>query len=315
MPLSLEQYAEYLDSRSDLAWPAPAEPKPPKAKAHLVSMPEIRAVTWSIYGTLVRISGGELYLEHPEPMMMQVALDKVVQEFKLWKAMTRKPGQPAEQLRQMYLNALHQVRFQLGSERHAEFPVEKIWESIIKKLLQNEYGFDAGFFGSLDEYSRKIAYFFHASLQGTACFPEAATALVHVRETLGVQGLLADAQCFTPIQLARGLKAQGAELKEVVPPDYWVLSYEERVRKPSEKLYKEMLGRLKARGLEAREVLHIGTDLVNDLGPARRCGLRTGLFAGDKQALQFTPEQLKQPNLRPDVLLTDLSQIRDVVGP
>ena len=40
----------------------------------------------------------------------------------------------------------------------------------------------------------------------------------------------------------------------------------------------------------------------------------TALFAGDKTSLQATPEQLKEASSRPDVLLTELEQITEVVG-
>ena len=49
------------------------------------------------------------------------------------------------------------------------------------------------------------------------------------------------------------------------------------------------------------------------LQPAKKLGMRTALFAGDKASLEATPEQLKDPASRPDVLLTELSQITDVV--
>ena len=54
--------------------------------------------------------------------------------------------------------------------------------------------------------------------------------------------------------------------------------------------------------------------MVQDLAPAKRLGMRTALFAGDKASLNATTEQLKENNSRPDVLLTELSQIADVVG-
>src|SRR5205823_5910163 len=62
MPLSLEQYAAWLDKR-DLHWPAPPAPDPVKAKPHLVRLPEVRAVLWNVYGTLLNIAGGELWFE------------------------------------------------------------------------------------------------------------------------------------------------------------------------------------------------------------------------------------------------------------
>ena len=54
MPLTLEQYADYLDKRQ-LSWPSPPEVAPPKARPYLVRLPNIRAVTWSAYGTLLAI--------------------------------------------------------------------------------------------------------------------------------------------------------------------------------------------------------------------------------------------------------------------
>jgi hypothetical protein len=317
MPLTLEQYADHLDTRHDLAWPAAPEVKSAKARPHLEPLPEVRLVTWSVYGTLLAIPGGELYLSHPQDFMMDLALDKTLQEFKMWKAMTRKPGQPAAQLRLMYNNILSELQFHPGSnERHPEIDAGKLWELLIKKLMTNEYTFDTSFYGSLNDYSRKVAYFFHASLQGTGCYEGAGAALEHVYRSLGAQGLLADGQCFTCVQLARALREQGSSLPlgEGFPEELRVLSYEVKARKPSERIFKEMVSRARARGLEARQVLHIGSHLLHDVAPARKLGMKTGLFAGDKASLQGKVEQLKDPKYRPDVLLTELRQIEEVVG-
>src|SRR5437870_12034944 len=197
MALTLEQYATYLDTRG-LPWPAPPEVERPKAKAYLVRLPEVRAVTWNIYGTLLAISGGELYFQHPVKFVMDVALDKTIQEFKMWGSMSRKPGQPADYLAQIYRQLLaEQKTVPGGGEKHPEVLSDRLWEGFVKKLLQKDYTFDAGFYGSLNEFSRKVAYFFHACLQGAACYPGAAQALAHVKKSGLVQGLLADGQCFT----------------------------------------------------------------------------------------------------------------------
>ncbi len=316
MPLTLRQYATYLDTR-DLSWPAPPEVERPKARPHLVRLPEVRAVTWSVYGTLLAISGGELYFEHPNRFVMDIALDKTIQEFKMWGSMSRKPGQPADYLRQIYGNLLAEQQTQPGGgERYPEILVERIWEALIKKLLQKDYTFDAGFYGSLNEFSRKVAYFFHASLQGTGCYPEATAALQRVREAGLEQGLIADAQCFTVIQLERGLLAQdpAAELDKLVDPELRALSFEVRGRKPSERLFRQLLQAFNQRRIAPSEVLHIGSRVTQDVVPARRFGMKTGLFAGDKASLEATAEQMKEPASRPDILLTELNQIADVVG-
>jgi phosphoglycolate phosphatase-like HAD superfamily hydrolase len=316
MPLTLDQYASYLDTR-DLPWPAPPEVDRPRVKPHLVRLPGLRAVTWNVYGTLLAVSGGDLVFQHPNDFVMNVALDKTVQEFKMWASMSRKPGQPADYMKVIYEQVLDQQRLApaVGGEKYAEVGADRVWEAVIKKLFQKDYKFDATFYGSLNEYSRKVAYFFHASLQGTGCYPGAAAALRHVAGAGLAQGLLADAQCFTTVQLQRGLAAQQpVSLDEVIPPELRTLSFEVRARKPSERLFRQGLQQLAARGIAPDQVLHVGSRVAQDLVPAKRLGMKTALFAGDRASLQATPEQLQAAPTRPDVLLSELSQIADVVS-
>jgi hypothetical protein len=316
MALTLEQYATYLDQR-DLPWPAPPVVHRPKAKPHLKRMPEVRALVWNVYGTLLAISGGELLFEHPQALIQKVALDKTLQEFKMWASMSRKPGQPADYLLQLYKQVLlEQASFPAGGEKFPEVASDRVWEALIKKLLLKDYKWDAGFFGSLNEFSRKVAYFFHASLQGTICYGGAVEALRHVAGCGLSQGLLADGQCFTSAQLQRGLAKQdeSAKLDELIGDSERWLSYEIRGRKPSERLFRQALTALADRGIQAGEVLHVSSRLALDLLPARRLGMRTALFAGDRGSLAATADQLKDDNRRPDVMLTELTQIADVVG-
>jgi FMN phosphatase YigB (HAD superfamily) len=319
MALTLQQYATYLDTR-DLPWPAPPEVERPKARPHLTPLPQVRCVLWNVYGTLLAIGGGELLFEHPTQFVMDVALDKTIQEFKMWSSMSRKPGQPAEYMRVIYDQVLMEQRgVSAGSrEKHPEVAADRVWEAIIKKLLQKDYRWDAGFYGALNELGRKVAYFFHASLQGTACYRGAAKALRTLAERGITQGLAADGQCFTEVQLQRGLEAQepGANLDAWVDPKLRVLSYEARARKPSERLFRQVLEVLAGRDITPDQVLHVGSRVALDLVPAKRLGMKTALFAGDRASLQATADQFKEPAGRPDVLLTKLSQIADVVpGP
>jgi FMN phosphatase YigB (HAD superfamily) len=319
MPLSLEQYASYLDTRKDLPWPAAPQATPVKARPHLHPMPEVRAVLWNVYGTLLAIPLGDLAFEHPHAFIMSNALDKTIQEFKMWGSMSRKPGQPSDYMQSIYTQILTEQKSVIGGaaggERYPEVVAERIWEAILKRLLQKDYKFDASFFGSLNEYSKKVAYFFHASLQGTACYRGAAEALEHVKESGLLQGLLADGQCFTTVQLQRGLEAQeGESLDDLLTEGLVVLSCDVRGRKPSERLFRQALTTLAERGISPGEVLHVGSRMQQDLMPAKRLGMKTALFAGDRTSLQATTEQLKESASRPDVLLTELSQIAGVVG-
>jgi beta-phosphoglucomutase-like phosphatase (HAD superfamily) len=311
MPLTLEQYAERLDERTDLPWPAAPRIDRLKAKPHLDRLP-VKAVMWTVYGTLVAVPQGELLFEHPQDFVTDAALDKVIKEFKMWNSMSRKPGQPAEYMRELYTRALTTLRLTGGGEAASE----RVWEDIVKKLQQKEYTFDVGTYGSLNEYAKKIAYFFHASIQGAGAYPGAAETVRMIGEGTRVQGLLADGQCFTPAQLQRCLRRQDPDfdVNRYFPPGLRVLSADKKARKPADALFKAALQALGEKGIRPGEVLHVGSSLTRDVGPAKKHGMRTALFAGDKNSLAAAPEQLKDPAYRPDVLVTELTQVVEVLG-
>jgi len=315
MPLSLEEYATWLDGR-DLPWPAPPQPEPIKAKPHVARLPGVRAVLWNVYGTLLAIPLGELLFEHPQPFVMHMALEKTIKEFKMWGSMSRKPGAPSEYGEHLYRTQLDEQRLAPPGEKYPEIAADRLWETIIKKLFQKDYQFDASFYGALNDYAKKVAYFFHASLQGTGAYPNATAAIKALADAGIAQGLLADGQCFTPTQLARGLATQDetVQLDAVMPAANRVLSFQHRARKPSDLVFQAAVEAMGVLGFEPHEILHVGSSLPRDVGPAKKWGMRTALFAGDRASLVATGDQLKDPRYRPDALLTDLSQVAQVVG-
>lgn len=315
MPLTLEQYAVDLDRRG-LPWPVPPKPDAPKVRAHLRPIEGVRAVLWTAYGTLLNIVGGELKFEVEQDLMMTVALEKTIHEFKMWASMSRKPGQPSEYMREIYRKVLDEQRLAPFPDKYPELQAEKCWESIIKKLFQKEYKFDAGYYGSLNDYAKKIGYFFHASLQGVACYDGAAEVVGELHQRGVVQGLLADGQCFTPAQVFRCLKSTGLAVEPdlIFPPKLRFLSSDVRARKPSDLLFEAALDGLGKQGIEPSEVLHVGSSLPRDIGPAKKWGMKTALFAGDRASLVATGEQLKDPQYRPDALLTELRQVVELLG-
>lgn len=314
MPLTLEQYVERLDERTDLPWPKAPAIDPPKAKPHLARLP-VRAVMWTVYGTLVAIPQGELLFEHPQDFVTDAALDKLIKEFKMWNSMSRKPGAPAAQLKEMYTKLLTTMRMAgSGGEKHPEIAVERAWEEIVKKL--RDYSFDVATYGSLNEYAKKMAGFYHASIQGTGAYPGAAETVRALFEGRRTQGLLADGQCFTVGQLQRCLKQQEPDFDPtaVFPANLRFISAERKAKKPSDTLFKLAAQALGEKGIRPGDVLHVGSNLTRDIGPAKKHGFRTALFAGDKNSLSATGEQLKDPATRPDVMLTELPQVLEVIA-
>ena len=316
MSKTLLEYADLLDERH-LRWPAPPRLEPVKATPSIKPLNGIRAVTWSLYGTLLRITDGELLFRHPQTIRMEVAIEKTIQEFNMWNSMTRRPGKPADLLMPKYLNALEDLRLTANNRKGdiAEVDSAQLWKRMLELLDKKEYRYDESLYGDMNELSQKVAYFFHSSLQGIEAAKGALSTLMAISDGGLRQAALADAQCFSLVQLIRVLRSQGSvpDINGLLPSSLNTLSYEWGIRKPSVSLYAQAILRFKEIGIEPEQIAHVGTSFQNDLAIAKTCGLKTIIYAGDKVSLQATVDDLRNPETRPDRLITELSQLRDIL--
>ena len=122
-------------------------------------------------------------------------------------------------------------------------------------------------------------------------------------------------QCYTLAQLSRALAAQGdaPSLSELFSRGCVSLSFDHGVRQPAATLFESVLARLERAGVAPGEVLHVAPRLKEELAPAKKLGMQTALYAGDSASLAATSSEVKDPEFRPDRILTDLRQIRQIV--
>jgi FMN phosphatase YigB (HAD superfamily) len=316
MPQTLQEYADWLDNRN-LIWPKLSAPVQPKASPSLKPLRGIRAVTWSLYGTLLRIADGRLLHQHSQQFRMQVALEKTIEEFNMWHSMSRKPGAPWENMLTQYAGVLEKLQMR-GTKRKGDFPEvdsSEVWWTLIGRLVKNEYSWDESMYGDIDDLSLKVAYFFHMRLQGVELAEHAVDALNAVDSASVAQALLADAQPFSLVQMLRAFRQVGT-----LPPatlfgaDSMTLSCRLGVCKPSKSLYLHALQQFQQLGISPQEVLHVGNRLRDDLAEAKRHGMRTALYAGDADSLQASKDDIRNPDIRPDRLMTDLNQIGQILN-
>lgn len=317
MGKTLSEYADWLDDRADLIWPKLPEPKPAKATAYLKPLGGIRLVTWSIYGTLLRIADGELLFDHPQKLRMQIALEKTVEEFNMWNSMYRKPGAPWEYMYEQYGKQIEKQKM-AGGGRKGDLPeinAAEIWNALIGQLRQKDYTYDESTYGDWDEFALKVAYFFHRNLQAVEAAKNCARALSELSGRGVPQGLLTDAQPFTLLQLLRALKDVDKlpPFGELFDSRFVVQSDREGVRKPSPSLFRKLVSAAEEAGIEPNQILHVTNRIEGDLAVAKENGFRTALYAGDKDSLKATSAQVKDPKQRPDRLLTDLIQVLDIL--
>jgi FMN phosphatase YigB (HAD superfamily) len=314
MPLTLEKYAELLDDRGE---PKPLGPQPipfSNAKAHLKPLRDVRCVIWSGYGTLLLITGGELFLLNPDPVMRKIALDKTIREFKMWQSMTRKPGEPSEYLQTVLQQVADRITATRLGNADAVLRVEDMWLGVLRRLVQKEYTYDQGFYGDQVEYCRKISYYYVRASQGVSAFPGECAALrqLAARHTLGIH---ANGQCVTSVQLLRLLAEQNKleSLADVFDSRLCFWSHAIGSKKETERGFQPLVAALAERGWAPRQVLYVGSDADRDIIPAKKRGFATALLLADRTSARVLPQQLRAEKSRPDCLLTAFEQTLEIV--
>ncbi len=317
MAAGLDHYRVSLCERSDLVWPKPPSIEPIKAKPGSFGLKGIRCVLWGTYGTLLHVVSGDLVLEHPKEFVTNLALEKTIQEFRMWGSMSRKPGQPSDSLLPIYRNLVFELKATSANpgEKYPELPSERVWEAIIQKLQKKDYVIDHGKYGSTSEFAQKIAFFFHTALQGANAYPGAVETISELASRGMLQGLLGNGQCFTAPQLVWALENQ-----KPCDPGPWfckdlcVLSAMVGARKPSANIFQTAAEAIKKRGLVPEQVLHVGSKLQEDLVGAKKVGFKTAIFLGDKASSQVEAADLKNQETRPDALITEYPQLLSLIS-
>lgn len=315
MPQSLAEYADHLDERR-LIWPKVPAPKVIQATPYIKPLPGIRAVLWDVYGTLLRVSEGRFTLFPDDEVRLQIALDKTIHEFNMWNHMYRKPGPPWQSMIGLYKSTIERQAMHAAPKGDVtEVDLVDVWRAIIGRLFEKEYHFDEGLYGDLNDFSEKVAYFFHSCLQATEARAAAVQTMTNIAGNEIIQGFLSDGQSFTLVQTLRALAMQGSlpPLYELLRPQTIIISSGIGVKKPSRSLFSIAVDQLRSLGIQAQETLHISCRLMTDLIPARAAGMKTALLVAEKSGLEVDPVMLKDPTKKPDRLLTDLSQLNSVL--
>ena len=127
-----------------------------------------------------------------------------------------------------------------------------------------------------------------------------------------VLGIISNAQFYTPhvVDGTTGVVLRGG----IIPEEMIIFSYEEGEGKPSRRLFEKLAVAAKKQGIQPEEILYVGNDFVKDIEPAQEVGFRAALFAGDARSLRTGSASLSEACATADVVLTELAQLREVLG-
>ncbi len=258
----------------------------------------MRAVVFDIYGTLFISGSGDISLARSEDRSPAIVASLESAGFTI--------DNPNVEWSAAFMDTLERFREQ-RAKQGIEFPevrIQEVWQGFIQSARM-----DGWLTGEGDVELAIIDY----ECRVNPCWPmpNLDTILHWIADRELKLGIVSNAQFYTPLLfpalMDKSIDEYGFE------PDYSVWSYIEREGKPSQNLYRKLKDNLARDGIVPGEVLYVGNDLRNDIWPAQRCGFRTALFAGDARSLRWREEDPAYSHVRPDFVITDLAQIRDIV--
>lgn len=196
----------------------------------------------------------------------------------------------------------------LGIE-YPEPDIRKVWGDVMNKLLEEH---QIKKIPDVETQSR-ISVEFETRMNPVWPVEDAIATLLHFKKKGLQQGIISNSQFYTPIVLQALTGKKLAELGLNENLLHW--SFEEKMKKPGLLFYENAWAKIKNElpGIKPEEVLYAGNDMLKDIWPASKLGIKTALFAGDQRSLKWRENDERCKNLIPDIIFTEFAQLKEVI--
>lgn len=248
----------------------PMEPVPTGYPVRAAPIGEIECVLFDIYGTLIISETGDVGSGLAAQAggadsvagTLGAALGALLREYRVSLGARELAAAFAEEVRAAHARAL-------PDEGFPEVDAQELWASILGLGADEALLFSAAW---------------EASCNRVWPMPGAAGMLEELRAAGLRLGIVSNAQAYTPplfpILLGKTIEDFGFD------PELCFFSWRERRGKPSPRLFASLSASLARCGIAPERTLFVGNDMLKDMYPARRAGLKTCLFAGDARSLK-----------------------------
>jgi putative hydrolase of the HAD superfamily len=269
---------------------SPLEPIPTGMTPVLPDPGKIEAVLFDVYGTLFISGSGDISLAQSAGQADE-SLAALLSKFRIETS--------PELFREQFFAAIrasHAASKKKGHD-YPEVELDVIWQTVT----------------GLEDLQRIRAFAieYEILVNPVGPMPHLAEVLAACRTAGTAMGIISNAQFFTPLLFDWFLDATPVELG--FTEEFLFYSWQWGLAKPSEILFQTAAQRLSARGIDPRNTIYIGNDMLNDILPARSAGFQTALFAGDRRSLRLRRDDPRCTNLKPDMILTDLFQLAELL--
>ena len=279
----------------------PLQPIPTGLEPRLEKLPDIRAVAFDIYGTLLISGSGDIgTLQKNDPDLAQAeAMQSSLQSIGL---------NPNENLAQLYNRFQAQIkdtwqRRKSQGVEHPEVEIRVVWQDFLDSLDSDGNSPKK----VTPDIIEALAIAFECKVNPVWPMPGIHRTLFELRAAGLPLGIVSNAQFYTPLQLENFKEKEN--LAQYFDPALCNWSYIELEAKPSVRLFANLRYQLGKRQIAPEQTLYIGNDLLNDILPAAQTGFRTALFAGDQRSLRLRKNHPLCQGLTPDLIITSLHQL------
>ena len=268
----------------------PMTPLPTSLSARGDLRQSIGCILFDIYGTLFISGSGDISLSQQNSLPYE-QLAQLLTKY----AISHPPRQILDKLYER-IEIRHAVLGNRGVD-HPEVIIEDIWRQVLE----------------IDDPTiiRQFAVEFELIANPAFPMPNLESMLSACRQTDLLLGIISNAQFYTPLLFKWFLYSEIEDLG--FDPGLLFYSYQYEEAKPSPTLFKMAAEKLGSKGIQPVSVLYVGNDMLNDIYPAHAIGFQTALFAGDRRSLRLRTDDPRCINLKPDLVLTDLGQLRKYI--
>jgi putative hydrolase of the HAD superfamily len=207
----------------------------------------------------------------------------------------------ASDLLDAYMSAIFEEHNRLKKQgiEWPEVNIDMIWQRVL--------GFDS------IEKARQFALAFELIINPIYPMPHLDAFIQRLSRSPLVSGIISNAQFYTPLTFQYFFGDRPEHLG--FNADLIFYSYRHDHGKPSQYLFKSAAEKITSTfGIQPKHVLYLGNDMLKDIYPAHVQGFQTVLFAGDMRSLKIREDDPRCVGLKPDMVVTDLSQLPDVAG-
>jgi len=251
---------------------------------------DTKVVLWDIYGTLIMAPRGDLDSLLKREAELRVMFERTVRNFSLNVVPAR--------LHDLFLRGIQAEREARVAEgiAHPEVRIDEIWFKLLEK-------FQAEGRPTIN-LAREVALFFERQANPKQLQPRAFEVLKTLKQRGLRQGIISNAQFYTPIELSEllGEASAGAvrTYESIFDPALVVFSFELGVAKPDPAPFRRAIEVLTRDNIMPDDCVFVGNSLTKDIAPAQHLGFKTVLYA---------PEAVPESPTKPDLVIHNLGQL------